>query len=374
MAATLVTGGVLLGGTTAVAAPGVPVPSRSQPAEQAAKSVPVSSHAQAAGQTEPTSQQPWGHLTTLGVHPNWNHQIPGLVTQNPYLSDKQAANVSSGNWAGLAQVGATYTGVSASWTVPTIQPIPSSGVSSSWIGIDGFSNQDLIQTGTEQDISGGVAGYDAWYEILPAPETAIGGVHAGDHMSASIVQVSPPTPTTQGKWTISITDNTLGFNFTRTFSYGGGGTDGQPANSAEWIEEMTSETPTQPPLANFGTANFTNLNYTTSNPTGNTPTLIRMVNSLHTTTAFPTIPGASDLNVTYGPPSTTTAVTASPGSPTLGTSVTYSATVTGGTPAGSVTFSTGSTPLCTATLSSGSGSCSSTAAPLGTNLIFGTYS
>jgi hypothetical protein len=374
--AVLVTGGVLLGGTTGVAAgESVPTPAHAQPVQQSAQSVSVPSHSQPAEQAVPTSRPAWGHPTTSGVHPNYDHRIPGLVVGNPYLSGKQAANVSSGNWAGLAQVGATYTGVSASWTVPTILSVPSTAVSSSWIGIDGFSNQDLIQAGTEQDISGGVASYYAWYEILPAPETVIGGVNPGDHMTADIFQVSPPTATAQGTWTISITDLTSGHNFTNSFPYGGGGTNGQPANSAEWIEEMTGVSPgPQPPLANFGTANFTNLNYTTSNPTGNTPTLIRMVNGSHATTAFPTIPGASDLNVTYGQPSTQTAVTANPGSPTLGTSVTYSATVTGGTPSGSVTFSTGSTSLCTATLSSGSGSCSATAAPLGTDLIFGTYS
>ncbi len=158
-------------------------------------------------------------------------------------------------------------------------------VSSSWIGIDGFSNHDLIQAGTEQDLSGGVASYDAWWEILPNAESPdIFGVNPGDHMTADIFQVSPPTSTTQGTWTISITDHTLGHSFTNSFPYGGRGTDGQPANSAEWIEEMTSEKPSQPPLANFGTANFTNLDYTTSNPTGNTPTLIRMVNGSQTTT------------------------------------------------------------------------------------------
>ena len=346
--AVLVTGGVLLGGTAAVAgAPSAPLPSQGQAPEHAASS----------------SRPAWDHPTTLGVHPNWNQRLPGPTqTPTPHLSGEQAANVSSGNWSGLAQVGATYTAVSASWTVPNLQSTPSPAVSSSWIGIDGFSNQNLIQAGTEQDVSGGVGSYYAWWEILPAPETEIGGVSPGDHMSASIFKVSGST------WTIDISDLTSSQNFSQNFTYSGA------ADSAEWIEEMTSVSGgSQPPLANFGTANFTNLGYTTPNPTANTPTLIRMVGS-SSTIAYPTIPGAADLNVTYGQPSTATTVTASPNPVGLGSSVTYSASVTGGTPSGSVTFSTGSTALCTATLSSGSASCSSAAAPLGSDLVYGTYS
>ncbi len=64
-----------------------------------------------------------------------------------------------------------------------------------------------------------------------------------------------------------------------------------------------------------------------------------------------------------------TSIDVSPSTVTLGSSVTYSTTVTTSvsgfpTPTGTVTFTTGSTSLCTATLiSNGSGSCSSTAAP-----------
>ncbi len=344
--AALVTGGLLAGGTTAVAA--------------GQRTITVPSHTRSAEGNRPIARVPGAFGTTIAVG--------------------RFADVSSTNWAGLAENGTTYTGVSASWSVPTVLPSIPLQVSSSWVGIDGYSNRDLIQTGTEEDTSGGATTYYAWYEILPAPETRISGmtVHAGDQMAADIFQVSPHTPTTQGTWAISITDQTTAHNYTHDFPYGGGGTDGQPANSAEWIQEMTGTSP-KAPLANFGTANFTGLNFTAANPATNTPTLIRMVNSSNQTIAYPTVPGASDLSVTYGQPSTqTTPVTASPSPTALGTPVTYSATVaaTGGviTPTGSVTFSTGSTSLCTATLSSGSGSCNSSAAPLGTDTVFATYS
>ncbi len=321
----MVTAGVLAGGTTAVAA--------------GQRTITVPSHTRSAEGNRPIARVPGAFGTTIAVG--------------------RFADVSSSNWAGIAENGTTYTRVSASWTVPTVQPSIPLQVSSSWIGIDGYSNSNLIQTGTEEDTSGGATSYYAWWEILPAAETPIFSVSPGDQMSADIFKVSATT------WTIDITDHTSGQNFSQNKSYSG------PANSAEWIQEMTGTNP-QAPLANFGTASFTSLNFTAANPAANTPTLIRMVNSSNHTIAYPTVPGASDLTVTYGQPSTTTnSVNASPSPAALGTSVTYSATVaaTGGvvTPIGSVTFSTGSTSLCTATLSSGSGSCVSSAAPIGTD-------
>src|SRR5579871_951959 len=197
MVAALVTGGVLVGGATAVS-PGLSAP---VPAAAPTHSAPAASHGQAAP-VSPTPRPNWDHPTTLGVNPDWNRPAPGQA-QSPKPSGEQAANVSSGNWSGLAEAGSTYTAVSAAWTVPTLQSTPSPSVSSSWIGIDGYSNSNLIQTGTEQDVSGGVGSYYAWWEILPAPETYIGGVNPGDHMTADIFHVSGTT------WTIDISDTTL---------------------------------------------------------------------------------------------------------------------------------------------------------------------
>jgi Peptidase A4 family len=99
--------------------------------------------------------------------------------------------------------------------------------SSQWVGIDGFNNGDLIQTGTESDYFSGSAHYDAWWEILPAAETVIPSlpVHPGDHMSASVTRNANAT------WTLSITDTTTGGSFSTVQAYNG------PRTSAEWIEE-----------------------------------------------------------------------------------------------------------------------------------------
>jgi hypothetical protein len=114
--------------------------------------------------------------------------------------------------------------------------------SSDWIGIDGFNNRHLIQTGTEQDYYDGSAYYSAWWEILPAAETPLPSsdhVLPDDSMSASIVQTSVVVSKPKAKkirvttkyWTITLKDNTQGWTFTTTQVYRG------PGDSDELIVE-----------------------------------------------------------------------------------------------------------------------------------------
>ncbi len=153
------------------------------------------------------------------------------------------------NWSGYAETG-TYTGVSSTWTVPAVSASTSATYSSAWIGVDGFNNSDLIQTGTEEDYYSGAAHYDAWWEILPASETEISPsaypVAPGDRMSASIYETSATTTThgggfgrgrggsTEHLWDITISDTTNAtkhWTFTTQQAYNG------PGSSAEWIME-----------------------------------------------------------------------------------------------------------------------------------------
>ena len=318
------------------------------------------SNAQAASVIGHSAWPTWGHGTSLGVNPDLNQRVPG---QTPHAIGQAGAEVSS-NWAGLIDSGATYTAVASHWTVPTVQPSEASEVSSTWIGIDGATNTSLIQTGTQQDTSGGSTSYFAWYEILPSPEVEIGAVSPGDQMEASVEEVSPDT------WTISIAD------LTSDQSTGGEVTYDGPGESAEWIEEQTSVSPgPQPPLADFGTVQFSDLGAGTPDPGDVVSTPTFMENSDGEIIAYPGGFVNDDMTVTYGQPPTSTSISANPNPTAYGSPVTYAASVTSaeGVPAGSVTFSAGSTVLCTATLSNGSGSCISSAAPSGTDNVTGTY-
>jgi len=133
----------------------------------------------------------------------------------------------SSNWSGYAVSGSGLNSATGQWVVQSVSASRGSSYSSQWVGIDGFNNSDLIQTGTESDYYNGSAHYDAWWEILPAAETVISGmtVHPGDAMSASVQLVSGTS------WRITIADTTTGASFTIMQTYTG------PRTSAEWIEE-----------------------------------------------------------------------------------------------------------------------------------------
>src|ERR1700688_2431179 len=98
------------------------------------------------------------------------------------------------NWSGYALTGAGLTGVTGSWHVANVQTptkkrqLKKRTYASTWVGIDGFNNRSLIQAGTEQDWAGGQAVYQAWWEVLPAPQTPIPSmtIHPGDGISVAL--------------------------------------------------------------------------------------------------------------------------------------------------------------------------------------------
>ena len=196
----------------------------------------------------------------------------------------------SSNWSGYAVSGGTYTSITGSWTVPTVQPTVGSTYSSSWIGIDGFNNSSLIQAGTEQDYVNGKAVYAAWWEILPAPETAIPSitVHPGDTIKASI------TRGTTGTWAITISDG--GQSFTTNQSYGG------PLSSAEWIQEAPSIGGHVATLAHYGEATF---DPGTANGAGPNLTVTDggVMIQHRTQVSTPSVPDSDSdgFNIAYGP-------------------------------------------------------------------------
>jgi hypothetical protein len=172
---------------------------------------------------------------------------------------------SSSNWSGYAvsqaavsglpcvpASGTAYTSIGGTWTVPTVTGSSrGSSYSSAWIGIDGFSNSNLIQSGTEEDYYSGKAHYNAWWEILPAAETVIPSItiDPGDSITVSIVKG------TGTNWTITFTDNgktghAAQTPFVITKSYTGVG------SSAEWILEAPEVNGRIATLANYGSTVF----------------------------------------------------------------------------------------------------------------------
>lgn len=134
----------------------------------------------------------------------------------------------SANWSGYAVSGRSnsFRRISATWHVPFVRPSSKPTYSSAWIGIDGFGNSSLIQTGTGQDYINGKAHYYAWWEILPQAMTLIPlPVHPGDQIHAVITKIKSST------WLIYMKNATQNWTFRTTKRYCG------PQASAEWIVE-----------------------------------------------------------------------------------------------------------------------------------------
>lgn len=162
---------------------------------------------------------------------NASHIHQQLCLRN-HLHTRQKPNTrigwTSSNWSGYAITGkqGAYHRISGRWRVPCVKPSPKAAFSSSWIGIDGFGNDALIQTGTGHTFQNGKAQYYAWWEILPASETVIPlPVTPGDIMQASIIKVS------RTHWCITLCNLTREWTFRTRQRYNG------PQSSAEWIVE-----------------------------------------------------------------------------------------------------------------------------------------
>jgi Peptidase A4 family len=164
------------------------------------------------------------------------------------------------NWSGYAQSTThrgTFKAVRDFWRVPTVNTSASGNqYSSDWVGIGGFGDSTLVQCGTEGDNIGGTAKYDAWTEIIPAPEVVISGlvIKPGDRMKGVVKQ------TASGSWKITVTDLTTGKSGGRTVKYKSSG------KSAEAIHERPEVGGSLAPLAITSNATFDPGSFSTAAP------------------------------------------------------------------------------------------------------------
>ncbi len=175
-----------------------------------------------------------------------NSPVPGGTENVP----EDSSLVETANWAGYSTgAGAAYSAVSGCWTVPTVTASAGNTYSAAAIGLDGDitgSDSDLIEVGTEQDWISGTAQYFAWWEILPALETPISmTVNPDDAICASITSMQLSTD-----WTITLTDETSGAQFSTVQSYS------LLASSAQWLVERPSVDGSLTNLADYGQITF----------------------------------------------------------------------------------------------------------------------
>ncbi len=219
---------------------------------------------------------------------------PRPLVAAPAQAPKPTVPLESTNWSGFvaSRAGARFTGVTGAWTVPTVQPGPA-GYSSSWVGIDGATNQTLVQAGTEQDWSPDGVVYYAWYELIPSASIYLGQVFPGDRIVVDIAMAGPST------WKVTVYDSTSGTVWSGAVSYS------TPGSSAEWVEEAPSSGTSLKlfPLANFGSVAFSDLAVTGPGTAQATLAPIYMVTKGHgPVRAYPSPydPSTNSFGVTYG--------------------------------------------------------------------------
>jgi hypothetical protein len=189
--------------------------------------------------------------------------VQAFLAETYYGANIKEKNGTSQNWSGYAietnlraPQSNVVSDVQGTWTVPVVTCAANTTYSAAWVGIDGYSDATVEQTGTEHNCINGQPFYYAWYEIYPQlPHQITLTIHPGDTISGEVNYAN-------GGFTLKLNDLTTGNTFS-TFQI-------VRANrqSAEWIAEAPASARAILPLANFGTIPFTNAQTTVNGITG----------------------------------------------------------------------------------------------------------
>ena len=168
----------------------------------------------------PPAAAPGGQRAGLGVAATGPNRPSGAHARSPCDGRDESA-AETVNWSGYVDTGPTFTAISAQWVVPTVHPSQSAQYSSTWIGIDGIPMATLPDPDRygPRDVRRRRPAITTGTRSSPrtSPAKTIGTVSPGDHMTASVYEV------TAGTWMIAITDVTSGSVFSQPFAYSGTG-------------------------------------------------------------------------------------------------------------------------------------------------------
>lgn len=190
---------------------------------------------------------------------------PMIPHYNPDGTFKRLhGEIESANWAGYAATAAApYTSASASFQVPNVanDGVAGAEYALSWVGVGGYSDNTLIQLGTEEEVStSGATAFYAWYELYPAALIYVSlTVHPGDIITASLQCTAACSPSQTQTWQLSLVDNTTGGSWSENFQYQ------SSMASADWITEAPYAG-TELPLADYVQATYATLEANGDNP------------------------------------------------------------------------------------------------------------
>jgi peptidase A4-like protein len=200
---------------------------------------------------------------------------PGFTLPRTHLADARDPKSStwySSNWSGYADTansGKTLTSVSADYTIPNLNTAKcdpgTSGYAfdSDWVGLDGFSDSTVEQTGTANYCyAGGHQGLYAWYEMYPLAPVAYSGVNPGDAIDVSVTY----DPSNR-LYHLILDDVTINGEINVWEACPSGNT--CENTSAEAITETPGGGPTGYNLADYGQTQFTDASVSGSGVSGN---------------------------------------------------------------------------------------------------------
>jgi hypothetical protein len=176
------------------------------------------------------------------------------------------ANGTSLNWSGYvaesnfaAPLNGAVSDVKGTWVVPTVAANgATSAYSSTWVGMDGFSDDTVEQVGTDSDWTNRTPSYYAWFELYPQYAYRINGflVRPGDTISAEVHY------TGNGEFVLTLINVSRRIIFSTTVRDASA-----KRESAEWITEAPSAGNILP-LADFGKVTFSSCSADISGRTG----------------------------------------------------------------------------------------------------------
>jgi hypothetical protein len=96
-------------------------------------------------------------------------------------------HIDAGNWAGYAASGSTFTTVKGTWIEPQATCTAAHDLYAPWLGLDGYGDMTVEQTGVQTSCSTGSPVDSGWYEMYPSPPVYFSNpVSTGDTIKASV--------------------------------------------------------------------------------------------------------------------------------------------------------------------------------------------
>ena len=203
-------------------------------------------------------------IGSIVIYSSLSFSLNQTSSQEP--SGSAPVSLKSPQWAGYVVMSnlilreSEVTIVTGSWNVPSIEPTADDTFSSVWVGIGGYGEKSLIQTGTAQQSVNGIVSYYAWYEFLPNSAVVLQNftVNPGDQITATVKL----TDSSVNIWTVEIRDLTSDASFSQDFVYR------SSRLSGEWVVEAPSLNGVIQTLSDFGEFTFSGCFVTIAGSTG----------------------------------------------------------------------------------------------------------